>query len=347
LGGIAANERYVLFGDRDFDDFRDAWKCCSAETGELLWTHHTLAIGNLDYGNTPRATPLIDGERAFLLGAFGHLLCVRLTDGETLWSRDLRGEFGLDQELPWGYCGSPLLVDGRLIVAPGGPDASLVALAPDSGEVLWKTAGNPPSYGSLIVGEFGGTRQLVGHDATTLGGWDVETGQRLWTLTPESPGDFNVPTPLNIDGKLLVTSESNGTRLYRFRDDGTIDPQPVASQRRLAPDMSTPIAIGSTVFCVHRTLVGLDLNDALREVCRQRDPALGDYASVIADSRRLLVLGKGELLLLDTAPTPRISSRMRLFPEQTVIFSHPALVGTRLYARGENRLICLELGTEN
>lgn len=282
-----------------------------------------------------------------MLGAFGHLHCVRLSDGEPLWNRDLRGDFGLKAELPWGYCGSPLLVDGRLIVAPGGPDASLVALAPDSGEVLWKTAGNPPSYGSLIVGEFGGARQIVGHDATTLGGWDVETGKRLWTLKPESSGDFNVPTPLNIDGKLLVTSESNGTRLYRFRDDGTIDPQPVASQKRLAPDMSTPIVVGSRVFCVHQTLIGFDLKDGLREIWRQRDPAIGDYASVIADSRRLLVLGKGELLLIETTPAPRINSRLRLFSETTVIYSHPALAGNRLYARGENRLICLELGTGN
>jgi outer membrane protein assembly factor BamB len=218
-----------------------------------------------------------------------------------------------------------------------------VALAPDSGDILWQTAGKPPSYGSLIAGNFGGTLQIVGHDSETLGGWDATTGKRLWSLTPESPGDFNVPTPINLDGKILVTSESNGTRLYRFRDDGTIDPDPVSTQPRLSPDMSTPVVVGSRLFCVHRMFVGLDLNHGLKEFWRERDPGVGDYAAIIAGSERLLVLGTGELILVEATGTPRVTSRMRLFPEKTVIFSHPALVGNRLYVRGENSLVCVLL----
>jgi len=36
----------------------------------------------------------------------------------------------------WGVCSSPLTVDGRLIVNPGGPEASVVARDPASGAVL-------------------------------------------------------------------------------------------------------------------------------------------------------------------------------------------------------------------
>lgn len=56
LGGVAANERYVLVGDRDLDDFQDVFRCFDARTGQALWQVQHLAIGKLDYGQSSRAT---------------------------------------------------------------------------------------------------------------------------------------------------------------------------------------------------------------------------------------------------------------------------------------------------
>ena len=132
------------------------------------------------------------------------------------------------------------MVGDSLIVNPGAPEASLVALGLYTGEVIWKTPGGPPGYGSLIVGTFGGVRQIVGYDADSLGGWDPNTGQRLWTLAPEKKGDYNVPTPVNVFGQLLVATENNGTRLYDFDSQGRILPVPVAQTRELAPAPRRP-----------------------------------------------------------------------------------------------------------
>ena len=73
LGGVAATGRYVLVSDREAGDTADVFRCLSAETGKELWAVRYAAPGKLDYGNSPRATPLIDGERVFLAGAHGHL----------------------------------------------------------------------------------------------------------------------------------------------------------------------------------------------------------------------------------------------------------------------------------
>lgn len=201
LGGIAATEDLVVFGDRDIDDTHDVWRCLDSFTGAELWQVKILAGANLDYGNSPRTTPLIHEDKVYLLGALGDLLCVDFVSGEIHWQCNLRDRFGATSELTWGYCGSPLLVDNLLIVAPGAKDASIVALDESSGDVVWKTPGSGPSYGSLIVGTFGGKKQIVGHDAISLGGWDVSSGKRLWSVVPDVPGDFNVPTPLSFDGK--------------------------------------------------------------------------------------------------------------------------------------------------
>ena len=120
LGGIAATRNFVLFGDRDLDNRHDVFRCLDAATGLPLWQVQYPAEGKLDYGNTPRATPLVHGELVYLFGAFGDLHCVRLDSGEVVWRKNLRQQFGVSSKLVWGACSSPLLVDGRLIVNPGG-----------------------------------------------------------------------------------------------------------------------------------------------------------------------------------------------------------------------------------
>lgn len=342
LGGIAVADQRVVFGDRDLDDLQDVYQCLDARSGELLWVVRVVALGQLDYGNSPRATPLIADGRVFLCGALGDLLCVDLATGKTLWQRNLRQDFAVTAEMPWGFCGSPLLVAGKLVVSPGGPQASLVALRPETGEVIWQTPGAPAGHGSFVAGEFGGRWQVIGHDVDSLGGWDPASGKRLWRLVPPAPGDFNVPTPVAWRGQLIVATENNGTRLYGFRADGTLDPQPRAENRRLAPSMSTPVVAGTRLFCVHRQLVCLDLQDGLRERLRQRDSAFGDYAAALTDDQRVLLAGRGELVLVDaTATPPRITSRCRVSSEETELYAHPALVGPHLYLRSESSLLCL------
>jgi outer membrane protein assembly factor BamB len=343
LGGIAATERYVVFGDRDLDDFHDVFRCLDADTGEPLWEVQRLAIAALDYGNTPRATPLIEGEFVYCLGAHGHLLCIRLADGHVSWEKNFRDEFPLREGLPWGYCGSPLLADGKLIVSPGAAEASLVAIDPDSGVLKWRTAGGSPSYGSLTAGIFGDVKQIVGHDANTLGGWDIETGKRLWTVKPVAEGDFNVPTPIAYNGQLIIATENNGTRRFDFASAGRIVTDPVARNDNLRPDMSTPVVVGNRLFCAKDFLYCLDLDDDLAERWRIRDRAIGDYAAIIASQDRLLVIGKGQLLLLPTDGQRQIIGRQKVFDEKVNVYSHPALVGNRLYIRGESRLLCLQL----
>src|SRR5204863_441721 len=128
--------------------------------------------------------------------------------------------------LAMAMCSTPLLVDDLLIVNPGGTNASLAALDPVSGHTRWTTPGLPAAYSSFICGQFGGRRQIVGYDQHSLGGWDVKTGKRLWQLVPPLGRDFNVPTPIAVDGGIVVSTENNGTRYYRFDEAGRIIPKP-------------------------------------------------------------------------------------------------------------------------
>jgi outer membrane protein assembly factor BamB len=346
MAGLAANDQCVLVADRDPLDTQDIFRALHADTGEPLWTLRDAASGQLDYGNAPRATPLIAGELAFFYNAFGKLHCVRWATGEIVWKRDLHAEFNAnDRGNAWGSTSSPLIADGRLIINPGGPDASIVALRPESGEVIWKTPGDKAAFGSLIVATFGGRRQLVGHDKNALCGWDLATGEQLWRLIPPNKSDFNVGTPIAIGETLAVATENNGTRLYRFDSQGLIVPEPAAVNKELAPDTHTPVAVGGRLFGVWQGLYCLDLQNGLKTIWRADDKAFDDHATALAAGQRVLIISKfGELLLVDAAADRyRLISRLAVFNDDPGVYSHPAIVGKRMYLRGSEEIVCLDL----
>ena len=344
---MAATAEYVFVSDRELNDTVDVFRCLKAADGKEAWSYRTPAPGSLDYGNSPRATPLVHDGHTYLAGAFGDLACVELATGKARWSLNVRDEFDATDERKWGVCDSPLIADGKLIVAPGGKDAALVALDPKTGKTAWKAPGKPSGYGSFVASKLGGTLQVVGYDNDSLGGWDAKTGKRLWALRPERRGDFNVPTPVVVGDKLLVTTENNGTRLFAFKPDGVIDPKPVATNKRLAPDTHTPVIAGDRVFGVWNRLYCLDLKDGLKELYDEAGTAYTGYCAAVATGTRALIVSKaGELILLDATATEYAElGRLAVFgKDEKGVYAHPAFVGTRVYVRGSRSVVCVELG---
>jgi outer membrane protein assembly factor BamB len=343
LGGVAATGDAVIVSDRELNDTTDVWKCLAAATGKELWALRYPAPGSLDYGNSPRATPVIRDGLVYLAGAFGHITAVELATGKTAWEVNTHDEFEPAEKPRWGTCATPLLIDGKLIVNPGAKDASLAALDAKTGKTVWKTPGRPAGYGSFVRATLGGKEQIVGHDADTLGGWDPVTGKRLWQLTPERPGDFNVPTPIPVGDKLLVSTENNGTRLYAFDAAGKIVAKPVAAHKKLAPDTHTPAVVGDRVFGVWRRLYCLTAD--LKLVWDEDDRAFTDYCAIVTDGTRLLIVSReGELILLDGAAKKFDPiSRVKVFDDEKGLYSHPAFVGRRAYIRGGGAVVGVEL----
>lgn len=348
LAGLSISGNRLILAERDFADEHDVYRCLDTETGAVVWRIKFPARGQLDYGQSPRATPVIHEGRAYLLGAFGDLRCVNVVDGKLLWRRQLVQEF--EAALPtWGMCSPPLIVDDLLIVNPGGPKASLAALDCVTGQTRWTTPGAPAAYGAFICAELGGHRQIVGYDQNSLGGWDVRTGMRLWELMPPTEGDFNVPTPIAVNGGLIVATENNGTRFYRFDEKGCIIANPAADYQDLSPDTTSPVVTGGRLFGAHLGLHCLDVNNGLKRLWHRDDDSIGDYATLIADDERVLVITlSGELILLDAkADDCAVLSRLRIFADEVEVYPHPALIGSRLYLRGGTSVMCLDLAANS
>lgn len=346
VGGIAATDKVVVLGARDALDGGDVFFCLDAATGAERWRFQYPAPARepLDYGNSPRATPLIAGGRVFVLGAFGHLHCLDLATGALQWVCHLPGEF--DAAVPhWGYSSSPLLVANKLLVQPGGAEASLVALDPATGDVLWESPGGKAAYAGFIAAEIHGVTQVIGCDEESFGGWDLATGRRLWKIVPGSIRDFHVPTPFMVGARLFVVGENNGARLHDFDPQGALVQPPLAHSDALAPDAHTPVltaagivGLGEKFCCLDAATLGMHWS--------VDEPELGTYASMISNGRdRVLTLSeKGVLFLHEVAAGgAKELGRLRLCPNSAHVIAYPALVGHRLYVRLGERVACVSL----
>lgn len=348
MAGMAATEKFIVIPDKDADFTIDIFRCLSAQDGSEVWTLEYPAAGDLDYSNAPRATPVIVGDLVYLQGAFGQLHCVELATGRIVWKKHLFDDFNAER-LIWGASVPPLVLGEKLIVAPGGKDASLAALDRHTGGVIWKTPGHAAAYSAFIVATFCGVTQIIGYDSASVGGWDPETGARLWEVIPPDGSDFNVGTPVVIGDHLLLATENNATRLYAFDPGGLIVPEPVSRNDDLAPDTCTPVVAGDRVFATaYGDLYCLDHSDGLATVWNVNDDKFYDHANLIASDDRVLIwTNTGDLILLDAsadayAPLAATRPFETEFPDS---LSHPAIVGERIYLRSNDELGCFELTT--
>ena len=230
---------------------------------------------------------------------------------------------------------------------PGAKKASVVALDRLTGKVIWKTPGQPAAYAPFVLANMRGRRHIIGYDATSLGGWNIDSGKRIWTVTPPEKDDFNVPTPIAVNDRLLVATENNSTRLYDFLyPSRMIRNRPRADFPDLAPDMITPVVHNQLVFGCHDShLYCLDPN-TLKLLWKAQDESYYRFATLIAGNGRVLITTiDGELLLVraDRKKYELISRLQVLTGEETEVWSHPAITEGRLYIRDKSSITCLLL----
>lgn len=349
MAGPAATAQLVIVPDKTADTARDLFRCLSAADGKEIWRLEYAAPDELDYSNAPRATPVIHDGLVYLQGALGHLHCVELATGKVVWKAHLFDDFRAAR-LTWGASVSPLVVEDKLIIAPGAKDASVVALDRKTGKVIWKTPGHAAAYSAFVHGTFDGVPQIIGYDVAGLGGWEPQTGRRLWELVPPDGADFNVTTPVVLGNQLLLAAENNATRLHRFDGKGNLVLTPTQKNKDLAPDTCTPAVVNGKVFATaYGELFCLDLNAGLKTLWRVANDMFHDHVTLVAGPDRVLVwtIG-GDLLLLDaTADRYQVVSHLRPFADKAVdSMAHPAFVGDRIYLRSPKELVCLRLALD-
>jgi outer membrane protein assembly factor BamB len=284
------------------------------------------------------------------------LSCLNLTNGQVIWSKDLRAEYG-GSVITYQNGASPLL-DGEMIFAncnnAVGAQA-LLALRKSDGSLVWKGQTNRMTHATPVIASYGGVRQIIFFTQPGLISVRQDDGSVLWRYafpysvssgaSPVVAGDTVFCTsayPITGAGAVRITSTNNqftATQLWR------------TNAETLGAQWCTPVHYKDHlygVFARHGYTINLKCANLATSAVKWTRTASGSgmafgFASVVLVKKTLLVLGDtGELVLVDPNPTNYVElARAKVLSGKC--WSSPAISNGRVYARSTTEGVCLDL----
>ena len=350
---------YVL----DYDEARreDAVRCFSLGDGQEIWRHSYPVALKRNHGMS-RTVPAVTQDYIVTLGPKCHVVCLDRPTGEFRWGIDLQREYGTTEPLWYaGQC--PLIDNGLAIIAPGGPDALLMAVDCATGAVVWKTP-NPHGWGmshsSIMPMTFGGRKMyvycalggVVGVAASADGG---DVGAVLWEMPWNARVVAPSPVLLSEDRVLCTAGYGKGSMMLKVREgNGAFTAEMLfekTPEEGIACEQQTPIVYQDFLYAIMPKDAG-----ALRGqfVCYRPDGALvwssgpesrfGLGPFILADGKFYILSDDGVLTMIE-ASTERYSplDRAKVLDGQDA-WGPIAIADRRMLLRDSKRMICIDAG---
>ncbi len=326
-----------------------------AKSGEELWrtSYERLEFKSL-FGNGPRATPCVAGDRIYAFGITGILTCLETDKGKQVWQVNALEKLQA-KNLFFGMSCSPLVADERVLVNVGAKSASVVAFDRAKGDIAWKSMDDPASYSSPILVGDGDQRQAVFLTGANVASLNPADGQVFWRFPLKDRLFESSTTPIRAGDLLLASSITYGSVGLRLT---TKEGKPAVEEEWKNPALtsyfSTPVSIGkdliymvtgTTPSPLAKPAADLHCVEAKTGKSLWKKAKIGTYhASLMrtGDNKILLLTDGGDLALLEPDPKGyRELARSKVSGPET--WAHPALSDGRLYVRDRTGLICFQL----
>ena len=340
-----AGDRLFTMGDLKEEGGAQFLMAFDLKTGKKLWTTK-VGPGHSDGG---RCTPTVDGDRVYAIGTSGDLICAGAATGENIWQKNLGRDFGGKMMSGWRYSESPLVDKDKLVCTPGGPDAALVALDKQTGDLVWKCAlpniGNRGTdgagYSSIVISEGAGIRQYIQILGRGAVGVRADNGKFLWGYNRIANNVANIPNPIVRDDHVFVTtSYGTGSALLKLVREGEgIKAEEIYF---LGPEKFENHHGG--VVLVGDYLYGGNGANSGEPIClefltgniawRGAAPSGGSAATLYADGNIIFRYDKGLVCLIEAAPAAfTIKGKLRPPKGDGPAWAHPAIHDGILYLR--------------
>ncbi len=332
---------FAVVGDRAFTcgtvDKQQVILALDANSGKVLWQknfekEYKERMG----GDGTRATPTVDGDRVYIVGAKGTLLCLSTADGKELWRKEFK------HEPQWGYSGS-VLIEGELAITTGGKsDGALVAFDKKSGAEKWKAGEDPAGYATPYPFVFEGKRFVVGFTGTSAIIAEPQTGRVAVRIPWKTDWEVNAAAPIYHERHLFLTSGyDTGSALYKLRLEGDkLAAEEVWRNKSILAKFQSAILHQGKLYCSdQKALVCLDFFDGKEH---WRKPRIANGTMVVADNHLMVLTEKGQLQIAKASPDgyePLTEAEILSGKCWTV----PVLDRGKLYVRDMDRLACFDL----
>lgn len=370
-----------------FDRFEDQARlyCLHAETGEQLWQfeYETNYRDLLGYNNGPRCSPVIDGDRVYILGSEGKLHCLAAEDGALLWAVDTSREYDVVQNF-FGV-GSTPRVEGDLLICmvggspPGSPElyssggqidgngSGIVAFDKYSGEVRYEMTDQLASYAVIQFATIANRRWGFAFCREGLVGFEPLQGKQdffyPWrALKLES---VNASTPVIVGDEVFISETyqigSSVVKVEPGRYEVVWDDRSRRRDKAMRAHWNTPIHMDGYLYgCSGRNEPDAELKciewKTGKTMWRDQLPArIRERSSLMYVDGHFVCLGEfGTLKLLRVNPNKyELVTEVDLREESASgeprpllrrpCWAAPMLAHGLLYVRGADRLVCLEL----
>ncbi|HYH86064.1 MAG TPA: PQQ-binding-like beta-propeller repeat protein [Pyrinomonadaceae bacterium] len=314
------------------------------ETGRELWTHGWNALFHPDdTGDGPRATPTWHDGRLYALGATGELRCLDARNGRLIWSKNILKDNGASN-IPWGMAASPLVVDDKVVVIPGGANGkSVVAYNARTGAHVWGALGDAASYTSPMLVTLAGRRQVLVVTARRAAGLAPEDGSVLWDFPWANSIGVNVSQPIVVGANRFFISAGygKGAALIEVGDaSGRLSASSVWEKPSMKNKFSSSVLHEGHVYGLDESM----LTCVELATGQQKWKARGyGYGQVVLASGHLIVTTEeGEIALVRATPAGH-TELARFTALEGKTWNCPAIAGGHLLVRNATQMACYKL----
>ena len=332
----SADGRLYTLGAREKTEYVIA---IDAGTGKKVWEAVSGTLFSNDRGDGPRSSPTIDGDRLYALGGNGDLSCLNIKTGQAVWKKNILQEFK-GQNTVWGISESPLVLEDRVLVNAGGPDASVVALNKMTGAVIWRSQSDPAAYSSAVVAQVGDVRQAVFFAANRAMGLDVRDGRLLWTYDKANNRTANIATPIVSGDKVFISSNyGTGAALLELSKFGARE---VYFTRDMMNHYSSSVLVGDVLYGFSNSILTA-MQFATGKV-GWVNRSVGKGSVIYADQRLYLYSENGVVALAEPNPATYVEhGRFRITTGELPTWSLPIITNGKLILRDQNTVYAYDV----
>ena len=313
-------------------------------TGREKWTNSWKAQFRESMGGDgPRATPAWDDGRLYTLGAEGELRCLDASSGKMVWRKNILEENDASN-ITWGMSNAPLVVDGKVIVLPGGKNGkSVVAYDKLTGSKVWSVLDDMQSYTSPMVVTLGGKRHVLVVSALRALGLSSEDGKLLWEYPWVTEYDINSAQPIVVGSNRFFISAGYGhgaaVAELTAKGDG-FEVKTVWSNNRMKNRFNSPVLFEGNVYGLDEGILGCV--DVATGALKWKGGRYGYGQLLLSDGHLVVLTERGEMALVKATPSKHeeVASFSAI---EGKTWNHPAISGGLLLVRNAEEMACFRI----
>jgi len=305
-------------------------------TGKILWEREANNISGSP-ATPPRTTDdtglaapsvTVDGKRVFAIFGTGDIIAFDF-EGNRLWARNL----GVPQN-HYGHSSSLLTWKDKVFVQYDTQARSRVlALDVATGKTVWETPRTSDvSWASPLLAEVDGKFQLILLGHPDFGAYDIETGQKLWSVDVMS-GEVGVSPAYG--GGLVFAANEYATMVAVNPATGEI----VWQDRYYLPEVASPVYHDGLLYIATTFAVLASFDANTGQLVWEFDGEDIYYSSpVIADNKLYVFDTSGRAYIFRPGREPELIGTPELGER---VYATPAFANGRIYIRGNKHIYCI------